>query len=92
MANNRTYFWNKITGEVIYLWKHYNDPMYINDENMKKIQKSINNSIWKLENDWITYHESCDTIPCPDWYEGKCPFVFFSENIEDRDDYKLFYP
>ncbi len=80
MANNRIYFWCKTTGKFIYLSKHYADDKFeLTDEHLKFIKEIVNETPlwWDIEWDWSGWN-------------GKCPFVFFSESIEDREDYESF--
>lgn len=65
MANNRWYFWSKLTWEFVMIDKLYNDYLYCSDEKLKAIQTIINRTQWMQQFDWRPLN--------------KCPYVFFWE-------------
>ena len=75
MANNRSYFGNKLTGKFFMLNKHYNDWLFLSNQHSIVIQSLINESYKGMQKE--------------DWRESNnIPFVFFTEN--DRL-YKYFF-
>jgi len=76
MSNALLYFWNKITGEHFFVSSTSNNPFFIETEYMTKIQTSIN--------------ESNPVVFPAFWYTWKCPFIFYSDNIEDNEEYMYF--